>query len=107
MTSREAFGDFSPKLAELTDDFLIGGIWERPGLSLRDRSMITVAILTALDRGTALAGHLERAVQNGLTKEEIIEMMIHVGFYAGWPNGIGGTIAAKKLFAELEENPPG
>jgi 4-carboxymuconolactone decarboxylase len=76
-----------PKLAELTDSFLFGEIWERPELSKRDRSLITVAVLTALYRPDQLRNHLNRALDNGVTREELAEVITHVTFYAGWPTG--------------------
>jgi 4-carboxymuconolactone decarboxylase len=96
--ARAAFGDLAPKLAELTDDFLIGEIWERPGLSQRDRSLITISVLTALSHGDALLAHLHRALDNGVTRDEILEMILHVTFYGGWPTGMSATGIARKVF---------
>jgi 4-carboxymuconolactone decarboxylase len=73
---RNLFGDFAPKLAELTDDVLFAGVWNRPELSARDRSLITVAVLAA----------------NGDTT--------HVTFYAGWPRGMAAMGVAKQIFTE-------
>ncbi len=81
----------NPKLAELTDEILFGDIWERPGLSKRDRSLITVAALIALGRDQQLAGHLRRAFDNGLAEDELIEAITHLTFYAGWPAGMTAT----------------
>lgn len=75
----------APKLAELTDDVLFADVWERPELSPRDRSLITVAALVALGRDAQLVGHLRRALANGLTEEELSEAITHLAFYAGWP----------------------
>ena len=101
MTNQPAASDWSqlnPKLRQLTDEVLFGDVWEQPGLSKRDRSMITVAMLTALYRTDQLRGHIDRALTNGVTKEEIIEVVTHATFYGGWPVGVNGTLAAKQVF---------
>jgi 4-carboxymuconolactone decarboxylase len=90
-------GDFAPKLVELTDDVLFGDVWERPGLSKRDRSLITVAALVALYRTEQLPGHLRRAVDNGVTQDELVEAITHLAFYAGWPCAVTAITTAKKL----------
>lgn len=82
---RQAMGDEAVKLAQLTDDVLFGDIWERPDLSRRDRSLITVAALVALYRLEQLPGHLLRALDNGVTRSELIEAITHLAFYSGWP----------------------
>jgi 4-carboxymuconolactone decarboxylase len=92
------FGDFDPKFAELTDRVLFGDVWERPGLSKRDRSLITVAALIALNRPEQLKGHFERARQNGVTKDEVVEVITHMAFYAGWPNAVNAIAVAKEVF---------
>jgi 4-carboxymuconolactone decarboxylase len=100
--ARQLIGDFAPKLVELTDDVLFGDVWERPGLSKRDRSLITVAALVALYRTEQLPGHLRRALDNGLTKDELIEAITHLAFYAGWPPAMTAILAAKKIFEPAE-----
>jgi 4-carboxymuconolactone decarboxylase len=97
---RRTLGDFSPKLAELTDDVLFEDVWNRPELSPRDRSLITVAVLAAGGDYDQLAFHLGRAVENGVTKDELIEALTHVTLYAGWPKGMGSMNVAKKVFSE-------
>ena len=92
--------DVFPKLGELTDRVLFGDVWERPGLSKRDRSLVTVAALTALDRPGQLKGHLWRALDNGVTREEIVELITHLAFYAGWPNAGTAALVAKEVFEE-------
>lgn len=77
--------EHTPALADLTDDVLFAEVWERPGLSPRDRSLITVAALIALGREAQLAGHLRRALDNGLTRDQLAEAITHLAFYAGWP----------------------
>jgi 4-carboxymuconolactone decarboxylase len=99
---RQLIGDFAPKLVDLTDDVLFGDVWERPGLSKRDRSLITVATLVALYRPEQLPGHLRRAVDNGLTKDEIIEAITHLAFYAGWPAAMSAIGIAKKVLEPAE-----
>ena len=77
---------------------IYGEVWERPGLSKRDRSLITVATLLALGREKQLDGHLARALQNGVTKEEIGELITHLAFYAGWPAAMTAALVAKDVF---------
>ena len=92
-------GDFAPKLVELTDRVLFGDVWERPGLSKRDRSLITVAALIALNRPEQLRFHLDKALENGLKEEELIEVITHLAFYSGWPNAMNAITVAKELFS--------
>jgi 4-carboxymuconolactone decarboxylase len=96
--SQGAIGDFAPKLAELTDDVLYGDVWERPQLSKRDRSLVTVAALVALNRPEQLRSHLIRARENGVTQEELIETITHLAFYCGWPNAVNAVNVAKEVF---------
>ena len=99
---RERLRPVVPKLIELTEDVLFGDVWERPELSKRDRSLITVAALVALDRPEQLRVHLGRALENGVTKEELSELMTHLAFYAGWPNGMSAAGVAVDVFAEQD-----
>ncbi len=92
--------DIVPKLAELTERVVFGEVWSRPGLSQRDRSLITVAALIALAREDQLKGHIWRAMDNGVTKEELSEIFTHLAFYAGWPNGISAAKVAKAVYEE-------
>ena len=89
--AQQLMGDIAPKLAELTDGVLFGDVWARPGLSPRDRSLITVAALVALNRTEQLRSHLELGVQNGLTEEELVEAITQLAFYAGWPCAVGAV----------------
>jgi len=98
--SQGAIGDFAPKLAELTDDVLYGDIWERPELLKRDRSLITVAALIALNRPDQLRSHLRIARENGVTQEELIETITHLAFYAGWPNAVTAVGVAREVFGQ-------
>lgn len=75
----------APKLAQLSTDILFGDVWERPDLSKRDRSLVTVAALVALYRLDQLPFHLNRAVENGVSRAELIEAVTHLAFYSGWP----------------------
>jgi 4-carboxymuconolactone decarboxylase len=95
---RTALGDFAPKLVELTEDVLFGDVWERPELSKRDRSLITCAALVALGRTEQMDFHLPNAVKNGVTREQLVEMITHLAFYVGWPNAMSAVNRAKTLF---------
>jgi 4-carboxymuconolactone decarboxylase len=98
--AQKMFGDLAPKLVDLTDRVLFGDVWERPELSKRDRSLITVAALTALNRPDQLRFHLAKALENGVGKEELIESIIHLAFYAGWPSAMTAMSIAKELFSK-------
>lgn len=93
-------GGINPKLADLTTEILYADIWDRPELSKRDRSLITVTALIALNRPEQLRFHLVRARQNGLTEEELIETITHLAFYSGWPTALNATVVAKEVFRE-------
>ncbi len=93
-------GDFAPKLVDLTDRVLFGDVWERPELSRRDRSLVTVAALIALTRPDQLRFHLSRALENGLKQEELIEVITHLAFYSGWPNAMSAILIAREVFTK-------
>lgn len=95
--AQQLMGDFTPRLADLTDSVLFGDIWERPGLSKRDRSLATVSALIALNRPEQLRSHLALAVQNGMTREELAEVITHLAFYAGWPSAVSAVSIAKDV----------
>ena len=98
--ARTMFGEFAPKFVELTDEVLFGDVWERPELSKRDRSLVTVAALVALNRPDQLRFHLGRALENGVTPEELIEAITHLAFYSGWPCAVTAmTVAREQLSA--------
>ena len=99
-TPRAVMGEIAPHLAEITANVLFGDIWERPGLSKRDRSLITVAALIATDRTDPLRIHLHRALENGVTREEISEIITHMAFYSGWPTALNAAGTAKRVFDE-------
>ena len=88
--TRETLNDIAPKLAQLSQDVLFDDIWQRPQLSPRDRSLITVAALVALERTQQLPWHLDFARHNGLDRQELVELMTHLAFYAGWPTAVSG-----------------
>lgn len=92
-----------PKLVAMTEEFAYADIWERPGLSKRDRSMITVAALIALGREEQLATHLGRALGNGVTKEEVAEIVTHLAVYAGWPAAMTAAHIASDVYEEGEK----
>lgn len=96
--SQRAIGDFAPKLADLTDNVLYGDVWERPELSKRDRSLVTVAALIAMNRPDQLRSHLVKARENGVKQEEVVETITHLAFYAGWPNAVSAIAVAKEVF---------
>jgi 4-carboxymuconolactone decarboxylase len=98
--AREAFGELAPALAEVTDKVLFDDIWRRPGLSPRDRSLVTVATLISCYRTNELPFHVGRALDNGVTRDEIVEVITHLAFYAGWPSAMTALNIAQGVFAE-------
>jgi 4-carboxymuconolactone decarboxylase len=87
----QMYGDVAPKFTELTDQLLFDDIWKRPQLGPRDRSLATVSALIALYRLEQLPFHLDRALDNGVTREELAELVAHLAFYAGWPCAASAT----------------
>ena len=98
--AQKAWGELAPKFVELTDNVLFGDVWERKELSKRDRSIATVAALIALNRTDQLRFHLQRAVENGVKREELIEEITHLAFYSGWPTAVNALNVAKEIFAK-------
>ena len=98
---RKAFGHIAPALAEYTDKVLFGDVWERPGLSPRDRSLITVASLISLYRTNELPFHLKKALANGISRDELIEVITHLAFYSGWPTASSALPIAQRVFDEV------
>ena len=98
--AQRAIGDFAPKLVDLTDDVLFGDVWERTELAKRDRSLATVASLITSGSFEQLPNHLRLAKQNGLTETQLVEAIVHLAFYAGWPKAMSAIQVAKKAFAE-------
>jgi 4-carboxymuconolactone decarboxylase len=101
--AQRLMGDFSPKLAQLTDDVLYGDVWARPQLSPRDRSLATISALVAMNRPDQLRSHLALARDNGVTEEEIAETITHLAFYAGWPSAVTAVTVAKEVFGKKPE----
>jgi 4-carboxymuconolactone decarboxylase len=98
--AQQLMGDIAPKLADLTDSVLFSDIWERPGLSKRDRSLVTVSALIAMNRPEQLRSHLALARQNGVTETEIVEAITHLAFYSGWPNAVSAVAIAREVFKQ-------
>jgi 4-carboxymuconolactone decarboxylase len=98
------WGDVAPRLAEITDSVLFDDVWRRPGLSPRDRSLITVASLVALYRSNELPFHLRKALENGVTNDEIVELITHLAFYSGWPTAGTAIGIARQVFADAQQN---
>ena len=99
-TAQKAIGSFAPKLAALTDEVLFGDVWERPQLSKRERSLITCAALVATGKTEQMSFHFPRAIENGVTQEELVELITHLAFYAGWPNAMSALTRAREMFAK-------
>ena len=95
--------DIAPRLAEISTDVLFAEVWERPQLSKRDRSLITVAALTALYRTDQLRVHIRRALDHGVTKEELGEIITHLAFYAGWPTAVNAALVAREVYEEKKD----
>lgn len=102
-TEPRSYADAVPKLAELGRDVLFGDVWERPGLSKRDRSLVVVSVIAATYRPQQIGFHLRRAVENGLTLDELAEAITQIAFYAGWPSAVSAAEALATLKAELAE----
>jgi 4-carboxymuconolactone decarboxylase len=101
--AREHVRAVVPKLIDLTEKVVYGDVWERPGLSKRDRSLITCAGLVAMNRTEQLKGHLARALDNGVTRDEIAELITHMAFYSGWPTAMSAAGVAKEVFEKGEK----
>lgn len=98
--ARKNFGDVVPALADYTDKVLFGDLWERPNLSPRDRSLVTIACLISMYRHNELPFHLKKEIENGLTRDEIAETITHLAFYGGWPVANTAIPVARKVFEE-------
>jgi 4-carboxymuconolactone decarboxylase len=99
---QQAFGDFAPGLVHYTDQVLFDEVWERPGLSKRDRSLATVSALIAAGQTEQLNFHLAFARDNGVTEQELVETITHLAFYTGWPRAMSAMTVAKNVFAPKE-----
>ena len=94
--------EFIPKFGELRDNMLFGDIWEQPSLTKRDRSLVTISVLASHYRTEELKGHIQRALDNGVTKEEIKGMIVHIAFYSGWPTAVNAGRVAMEVFGEKD-----
>lgn len=99
---RAPWGDIAPHLTEISDTVLFDDVWQRPGLSPRDRSLITVASLVALYRHNELPFHLRKALENGVTRDELVEMVTHLAFYSGWPTASTALAVLRSVFVEAD-----
>ena len=103
---REKLGDFAPKSAQLNNDVLFGEVWSREDkLSLRDRSLVTICVF--MGKGMvddSLKYHLINAKNNGITKEEMAEIITHAAFYADWPNAWAVFNLAKEVYVNEKES---
>jgi 4-carboxymuconolactone decarboxylase len=90
--------DLAPFLADLSRDVVYGTVWERPEISKRDRCVVTLSALIAMNRLEQLTFHINRALDHGVTKTEIIEIISHLAFYSGWPNSVSAIGIARKVF---------
>ena len=98
--AQQLMGDIAPKLADLTDDVLYGQVWSDPTLTPRDRSLVTVSALVAMNRPPQLRSHLGLALRNGVTEDELIGAITHLAFYSGWPNAVTAIGVAREVFEQ-------
>ncbi|NOT57757.1 MAG: carboxymuconolactone decarboxylase family protein [Deltaproteobacteria bacterium] len=98
-----ALGELAPELDEILTEVLFGRVWTRPGLEPKMRSAITIASLMAMQRLPQLKGHIANGLNMGLSKEEIIEILMHIAFYAGVPTAVNAFQLAKEVFQEQEK----
>lgn len=103
--AQKAFGDIAPALADYTDKVLFGEVWERPGLSPRDRSLVTVASLVSQYRSNELPFHLKKTLENGVSRDELVELITHLAFYSGWPTASTALAIARRVFEEAGAQP--
>jgi len=101
---RDRIKGFVPALVDYTNDVVYGDLWERPGLSKRDRGLITLTALIATYRPEQLESHLTRAIGNGVTREEITEVITHLAFYAGWPAAMSAAQVAYTVLVENQQS---
>jgi 4-carboxymuconolactone decarboxylase len=100
--AEKMIGDFAPKLAEFTDEVLFGDVWARPQLSKRDRCLITCAALVATGKTDQMSFHFPFAIENGVKEEELVELITHLAFYAGWPNAMSAVTRARELLGKKQ-----
>lgn len=97
-TVEQLFGEVSPGVVQYTTDVLFRDLWLRPGLAPRDRSLVTVSALVANGQAAQIVYHLNRAMDNGLTRDEAAEALTQLAFYAGWPNAFSAMAVFKDVF---------
>ena len=100
--ARKGFGDIAPTLAAITDEVLFGQVWERTELSPRDRSLVTVTALIAGYRTNEMPFHMKKALENGITKQELVETITHLAFYSGWPTAMTALQIARAVFEDAK-----
>ena len=100
---RAPWGDLAPHLTAVTDRILFDDIWQRPELSPRDRSLVTITALIAGYRQNELPFHMRKALENGVTREEIIEVITHLAFYSGWPTASTALTIAREILGERQD----
>jgi 4-carboxymuconolactone decarboxylase len=100
--AQKMIGDIAPKLAQLTDEVLFGDVWERPQLSKRDRSLVTCAALVATGKTEQMSFHFPRAIENGVTQDELVEMITQLAFYVGWPSAMSAVNKVKELLSNKQ-----
>ena len=103
---RAPWADIAPRLTEITDAVLFDDVWQRPELSPRDRSLVTVSALIALYRSNELPFHLKKALENGVTRDELVETITHLAFYSGWPTAASAVGIARRVFEETDPPMP-
>ena len=101
--AKQTVYELIPQLGKLRDEVLFGDVWEQPELSKRDRSLVTCSVLAALYRTPELEGHLQRALDNGVTIEELKRMITHVAFYSGWPTAVNAGRVLQKILEKIED----
>jgi 4-carboxymuconolactone decarboxylase len=101
---RAPWHDIAPHLTQVTDRVLFDDVWQRPELSPRDRSLVTVSALIAGYRQNELPFHMKKALENGVTREEIIEAITHLAFYSGWPTASTALTIARQVFGDTDQN---
>jgi 4-carboxymuconolactone decarboxylase len=100
---RAPWRNIAPHLTDVTDNVLFDDVWQRQELGPRDRSLVTISVLIALYRQNELPFHLKKALENGVTRDEIIEVITHLAFYSGWPTASTALNIARQVFAQDEQ----
>ncbi len=98
--AQQLYGNIAPQLADLSDRVLYGEIWESSDLSRRDRSLVTCAALVAMGKIEQMDTHFGKAIDNGVTPQELIALITHLAFYAGWPNAVSAVVRAKETLKD-------